>query len=246
MELPKKKSEINKSFKDQKFLMIGDAGVGKSEFFAQCPTSFFVEAEAGLNFVETFKLPTRSWEDTVGILKLLLSEKEDTFPYELVVVDTIDRIVDHAAEYVIAKMKQAYPNRAEKGEIQGLGDHPRQGVGWFTHRNLVKKFLEKLEEIPCAVAIIGHLEIKKIEEDGGKYDKATISIGGKVGGDILAWSDHTLHVKGVKVGDKTKRTIYTIPTKSREAKSRGGIIKNGWIWSEDRAENYKQLRTLFT
>ena len=78
-----------------------------------------------------------------------------------------------------------------------------------------------------------------------KYDRNTISIGGQLGETLLAWPDHILHVESLVRGDKIMRTVWTKPTQSREAKSRGGVIPNGWRWEDDDAVNYKKFRGLF-
>ena len=243
IQLPTKKSGINKDWSNQKFLMIGASGIGKSSFWAYSESPLYIEAEAGLNFIDAFKMPVRSWDDINDTMRALLTgAKDGKFPYDVVVVDTIDRVLACAEADVMNWAKSKYRNGADYG---GIGDIP-EGCGWFRRESHIKKFLKGLEALPCAVAIIGHLDNKEIKEEGMKgYHKATINIGGKVGGNILAWSDHTLHVKGVMQGDTLKRTVYTKPTKSREAKSRGGIVKDGWVWDSDDAVNFKKLREQF-
>lgn len=243
MELPTVKSKASKRWVDQKFLMIGDSGIGKSTFWSFGEKVLYIETEAGLNCIEAFKIPCRSWTDLGSAIKLLLdaAKKPEDFPYDTIVIDTIDRVVDLASEATLKWANGKY----SKSDINTIGDIPN-GNGWAIRRDNVDKVLKAIEALPCAKVVIGHLETKKIEEDGQKgYDKNTISIGGKVGGDILAWSDHTLHVKGVMMGDQLKRTVYTKPTKSREAKSRGGIVKDGWIWSDDDEDNFKKLKEQF-
>ena len=241
-ELPKVKSGIDKSWKNQKFLMIGGAGVGKSTFWSFSESPLYLEAEAGLNFIDVFKMPCRSWTDVNGAMGALHSVKGD-FPYDLVVVDTLDRILVAIESEVMEWAKGKY----SKGrEYSCIGDIP-EGAGWYAREGMMLKFLKGLEALPCAIALIGHVTDKEIKNEGvNSYHKATINIGGKMGGGILAWSDHTLHVVGKMQGDKLKRTVYTKPTQSREAKSRGGMVKDGWVWSDNDEENFKQLRSQFT
>lgn len=235
-------TEARKEWSKQKFLMIGGSGIGKSTFFSFAEDVGYMQTEAGLEFITAKKNVCHNWADVCGCMGALLqSAKDGKFPYKLLVIDTVDRIVDYATESALDWAKAKY----QKTEIRAINDIPN-GAGWDIRRRNVDKLLRGLEQLPCAVALIGHLENKKVEDDGQKaYDKHTISIGGKVGGDILAWSDHTLHVKGVMMGDVLKRTVYTKPTKSREAKSRGGIVKDGWVWEDNDEENFLQLRKQF-
>jgi len=245
MKLPDKKSEINRNFKDQKFGMIGPSGIGKSEFWTHSPKAFFIESEPGLNAYEVFKLPARDWEDIASIYKLLRSEAEKPeFPYSIIILDTIDRIVDYAGEMVVARAKNFYKSSADK--INTIGDIPN-GAGWFKTKEMVMGFLIALETLPCAIAYIGHLANKTIKPDiGQEYTRQTISIGGQLGESLLAWTDHTLHVKAQLRGDTLVRTVYTKPTQSREAKSRGSVIPNGWKWNIDSKANYEEFRKFFT
>ena len=40
---------------------------------------------------------------------------------------------------------------------------------------------------------------------------------------------------------KLVRTVYTKPTKSREAKSRGGVIGDNWKWVDNDEDNFNKL-----
>lgn len=239
--LPTVKTTINTDFKAQKFAMLGQAGIGKSTFFAQEENALFIETETGLNALQVYKIPIRSWNDLRESYSLLKKASDDgKFPYSLVVVDTMDRLVDYAQEEVIDKAKEFY----KKIEINNIGDIPN-GAGWYKMKEIVNAFLSKLELLPCAIAYVSHLSVKRIKDTNMEYDKATISIGGQLGEDLIAWADHILNVEAHLRGDKLIRKIWTKPTQSREAKSRGGIIPDGTLWGEDMKENYNQFRKLF-
>ena len=225
--------------------MLGASKIGKSEFWAQEDKALFIEAEAGLNFLEVMKIPTRSWEDIRNIYALLKEQQQKggVFPYSLLVFDTVDRLLDLAEEEVLSRARDFYKNIAN--QINSISDIPNGG-GWSKTRELVMGAINKFEEFPCAIALISHISTKRIEEGARKYDKHTISLWSSMGNDILAWADHTLHIEAHMIGDKLTRTVYTIPTQSREAGSRGGIVPNGWAWTANAKENYTKLRQLFT
>lgn len=241
--LPKEKSKVNRNFKDQRFGMIGISGIGKSEFWTHEEKAFFIDCEGGLKAYEIFQSPARSFGDLRDIyIELRKLHIAGNFPYSLIVLDTIDRIVDFAEEEVIEIAKGYYKSIAN--QIHTIGDVPNGG-GWSKTRETVMGFLNNLYEFPCAIAYIGHINIKKIDEGTRKYDKSTITLWASMGKDVLAWGDHTMHVEAQRVGEKLQRTVFTLPTQSREAKSRGGMIPNGVRWSEDSAENYREFRKLF-
>ena len=239
--LPTKKTEIDNRFSSQRFGMLGLAGIGKSEFWAQDENALFLNTEGGLNALRVFEIPIRSWDDLREAYRILKASADaGTFSYSVIVVDTVDRLIDLAQEEVVSRAKEFY----KKIEINTIGDIPN-GAGWYKQKEMVMGFFNKLELLPCAVAYIAHLDIKRIKDTTAEYDKATISIGGQLGDDLLAYTDHTLHLESHRIGDKLQRIIYTLPTQSREAKSRGSMIPNGMKWGENMAENYKQFRQLF-
>lgn len=241
MKLPVEKSKIDKRFCKLKMGCIGAAGIGKSEFFAQEDKALFIETEAGLNFLEVFKVPVKSWDDlreVYGNLKELKDKGE--FPYTMVVIDTIDRLVDLAEEEIIGRAKEFY----KSVEINSIGDIPNGG-GWSKTRELIGNFFNKLEGLDCAIAFIGHLSLKHIKEGVREYDKKTISLWSGVGNDMLAWCDTVLHIESQMMGDKLVRTVWTRPTQSREAKSRGSIVPDGIKWGSDAKENWDEFRKLY-
>ena len=243
MKLPEQKSEINTDFKAQKFALIGQPGIGKSEFLAQEPGVLFIETEAGLNYVSVFKMPARTWNDLREIYGLLKAAKDKgELKYTMVAIDTIDRLVDMAEEEVVGRAREFYSKMAN--EINTIGDIPNGG-GWSKTRELVATFFNRLEGLGVAVAYVGHLSTKRVDDGVRKYDKNTISLWKGVGEDMLAWADHLLHIEARHVGDRLQRVVYTKPTQSREAKSRGAHVPDGTKWGDDVKENYAAFKKLF-
>jgi len=222
--------------------MLGQSGVGKSSFWAAGDKTFFVECEAGLNFLECFKMPCRNWQDFLEIGALLgKAAKDGEFPYDTVVVDTADRWIQSATQEVIDRGRAKF----SKVEINGIGDIPN-GAGWNWQTNLVSVYLQKLEQLPAAIVFVAHLNTKEVKTRTQAYHRETISIGGKTGETILAWADHTLFVEAEQRGDTIKRTVRTRPAQTREGKSREGAVPDGMIWADNTTENYDNLRKLFT
>lgn len=241
--LPTKKRTIENLWTDQKFLMIGQGGIGKSEFWSHGERTLFLECEPGLNHLEVMSVPIRSWSDFIEVGKqLTLALDSDEFPYDTIVIDTVDQWVALANELVVSEARNRFKKIAS--EINSVGDVPN-GSGWFQATNLIGTYLRKLSSLPCAVVLIGHYRQRTIKEGTREYDKSTISIGGQMGEQILHWSDHTLFLEGKMYGDTMKRIVHTLPNQIREAKSRGKIIPDGWEWGEDSAENYERLRKAF-
>lgn len=226
--------------------MIGQAGIGKSEFWSKDKTAFFIDTEGNLEHLPVMKLPCRSWDDFIDIGSLLIkSANEGKFPYSTVVVDTVDKWLDYASEEVIGRARTKYAKSISAGlEINTIGDIP-EGNGWFSLKGLISNYLAKMANLPCAVALIGHTQIKEVKDPVKKYDKTTINIGGQMGVMLLGWANHIMNVEGIYQGANLVRTVYTRPTQSREAKSHGGTIPNDWRWGDDMEENFGKFKGLF-
>jgi hypothetical protein len=238
--LPNTKTEVANNWVDQKILMLGPGGIGKSHFWSCGDKTLFLQCEAGLSHLSVMKVVIQSWDDFLEAGAALVEASKGEFPYDTIVIDTVDRWVNLANEQVINLGRQKFKNI----EINSVGDLPN-GQGWFMATNLVMTYLAKLEALPAATVLIGHHNLKTIKESTREYCKNTISIGGQTGTQLLHWSDHTLFIDGKMIGDTISRKVYTKPSQIREGKSRGGIVPDGWTWVEDMEENYKKLRGAF-
>jgi hypothetical protein len=241
--MPTKKSEVDTRFCSQRFAMIGAPGIGKSAFWAEETNAIYLDTEGGLNALSVYKIPIRSWGDIREAYGELLKLKQaGNFPYTLIVIDTIDNLVSYCTEEVILRAKDFYTN--SKIPIMTLGDIPNGG-GWARTTELVMIMLNKLRELDCAITFIGHLKNKKIKDSVLEYERMTIDIFGSLGTDLVSWADHVLYVDSYLSGNKLSRQVLTLPSQSKEAKSRGGMIPSGLKWGDNMAENYKAVRGVF-
>ena len=184
-------------------------------------------------------------------------KEKGEFIYSGVYADTIDRVVDFADKETIQRAIMMAKNHNEVSskdkidisQIKDVGEIPGQLFnGWNYRKGLVIAFLNALDELPCARGFVGHIQDKQIEEeDGSKHAIKTINIGGQLGAAILAWSDHTLFLQGVKQGDKLKRWIRTRPSRGLDCKSRDSIIPDMLEFPPDNTneQNWQLIRKFF-
>jgi len=232
-----------KQWNKQKFITLGESKVGKTKFWAQDEKNFFLRTEAGHNHVKTIGADCRDFNDVLTWkTKLMQAKQAGILPFETLVIDTGDRLLDYITEDILDWAHNKYP----KSEIFGIGDIP-EGNGWYALKTKTNLFLKQLEELGCAVTIIFHTaqDIRSEDTDSKKtYKKDTINVGGKAGTALLAWADHILHIRSTYVGDIQVRKMVTRGTKTIEAGSRANL--NPSIpWTENDAENWKQFRALF-
>lgn len=240
--LPKIKSEIDNRWIKQKTVIIGAPGCGKSTFPSFGDKTLYLQCEAGLNHLSVMKTPVTSWEEWEATYTALMQAKiKGELPYDTIVIDTIDKFVDAVNNQAIEIGRNKYKGT----EINTIADIPN-GAGWGWATDLVENSLSKLEKLDCHIIVIGHLDRKEVKSPNGtSVHLQTISIGGKTGRAIMAWADHLLNIETKMVGNTMQRVCRTIPTVSVEAKSRGGLIKDGWVWSANDKENYDKFRGVF-
>ena len=230
---------------DQRFLMIGQAGCGKSTFWANDPGALFADTEGNLTHLAVKRVAIRSWEDMQELGAMLFEQaaKPAPFPYSTIVIDTLDRLLTCAEEFVIGMAREKYTKMA--GSINTIGDIP-EGGGWANTNKLLMNALNKLDQLPCALVLIGHVKQDKVEEPTQKYDRETVSLWKGIGTSVLGFSKHTLHLQSFYVGDTLRRYIRTLPQKGLEAKSHGGLVKDKleWLTPELKTE-FAQFRALF-
>lgn len=240
--LPKTKSEIDNRWTSQKTVMIGAPGCGKSTFWSFGDKTLYIQTEAGLNHLSVMKVPVASWSEWEGVYSALVQAKtKGELMYDTIVIDTIDRISDFAGDEAVDRGRDKY----KSAEINVVGDIPN-GAGWSWQTNLIENTLSKLEQLGCHIVLIGHLDRKEIKQPNNvSIHLQTISIGGKTGRAITSWCDHLMNIETKMVGNSMQRVVRTIPTSTVDAKSRGGIIKDGWVLEADDKSNYTKFRSAF-
>lgn len=222
--------------------MIGPPKIGKSEFFSYGDKTLYIQTEAGLNHLSVMKLPCREWQDFRDIYSALLkAHQAKQFPYDTIVIDTVDNFIDCANTEVVSRGR----NKFKAADVNVIGDIPN-GAGWAWSTELVDNALAKLEELPACIVLIGHLDNKEIKQPNNvSIHKQTISIGGKTGRSLVAWADHLINLESTFKSQELVRKVRTRPTATLDAGSRGNVIPDGWIWDSDNEVNYKKLRGLF-
>lgn len=239
--LPTKKSEVTKDWVHQKIGMIGQPGIGKSEFWSHGDNTLYLQTEAGLNHLSVYKVPVRSWEDVRAVYGELIKAKNGgKLTFDTVIIDTIDRLVDLAQLEAIDRGRLKFKTI----DINTVGDIPN-GAGWSWAQELMESFLTKMEGLGICLVYVGHLDLKEVKTPTSSYHKLTISVGGKMGGMLASWPDHLLNIETSMQGNVMRRKLRTIPTQTMDAKSRGGMVPDGMEWGSDSKVNYAAFKSLF-
>lgn len=242
--LPTEKRGPSKRWQDQKFLNLGTGKIGKSDFWSRGERTFFFEFEPGLGHLKMMSLPCPAWENFTEVCaELYRAQQAGKFPYDTLVIDTGDKFIARANDYVIERAKEKYKSDVAD-KITGVGDIPN-GAGWYQATNLVSLTLDKLKQFPAALVLICHVKTEKLKDGPREYNHDTINIGGQLGASLIHWADHTLYWKTRMVGDTVERNLRTKPCEQFEAGSRGNVIPDGFKIPANMDEGYRNFRALF-
>jgi len=242
MTLPTEKTEINRNWNDQKLLIIGQGGIGKSGLMAEAEGNLFLDTDHNVGHLKVLKKELWGWDDVREVIGelILLAEKDEPFPYTSITVDTIDEWVNFCEEDVVQRGRLKYT----KNDIYTIGDIP-EGNGWRATTKSVMTSLRKLAHLPCGLILIGHVKTTTVKKPTLTYDKETISLTAGLGAEVLKFVNHTLQIQATPRGNDLVRDVFTLPSKDRESKSHGGMIPNGWQMVEDMHVNWTSVRNLF-
>ena len=155
------------------WLIYGQEGIGKSTFANQFDKALFIPTEPGLDSLPVFKATEKecieSWEE-FGLIKNSIVEavKAKTFDYDIVVIDTLDRLADLCMDYVCHRENMAHPSDQEWGK------------GW----NLVSKEFRRVvsQLFPVVkVMFISHEKQTPMKEKAVSFNKISPSVTGGIG-----------------------------------------------------------------
>ena len=234
------KSGISTEFDAQKFLMYGQTKLGKTSFWAQCDGAYFIKTERGHNHVDVAGKDCHSYDEVMTVVAKLIQAKQiKPYPFRVVVVDTFDRFIEYIEEAVVAWGRDKY----KQSEINSISDIPN-GAGWSERTSRLSLLLRRLDEIPCAKAIIMHACVDDMEDERGKFKRTTVNIGGKSNKVITGWADHTMYVRAIYVGDQLLRKVRLRPSREMDAGSRG-VLPAELPWTADNKKNFDEFRSFF-
>ena len=208
--IPKEASGIVSELSKQTILIYGRAKIGKSTLCSKFESPLFLATEAGLNHLAVHKVNILSWKTFLDVCSEIAQKKHDR---KTIVIDTIDNLVVLCSEYI-----------CKENGISHVSELP-MGKGWHLVTSELNRTLIKLSGLPYGLVMVSHCDIETIETKTKKYNRFTISIGGKNKNIFLNMSDMILFVDSVmnKDGEEV-RCIRTKPSMNYEAGDRTGKL----------------------
>ncbi len=214
MLLPTAKTPPKPNLADLTVLVYGPTKIGKSTWCSSAEGALFLSTEPGLNSLEVFQVPIRSWDELLAACGELA---EGNHPYKTVIIDTVDNAFRMCADYVCRKFKVEHES--------DLGF----GKGYALINNEFQRVLNKLAFMPYGLYLVSHSQETEIETRTGKYTKTVPTLPEKARKIVLGLVDMILYcdietVAGPDNKTTHRRVMRTKPSLYYEAGDRTGRL----------------------
>jgi hypothetical protein len=214
MLLPTAKTPPKPNLADLTVLVYGPTKIGKSSWCSNADGALFLSTEPGLNSLEVFQSPIRSWDELLAACGELA---EGNHPFKTVIIDTVDNAYRMCADYVCRKFKVEHES--------DLGF----GKGYALANNEFQRVLNKLAFMPYGLYLVSHSQETEVETRTGKYTKIVPTLPEKARKIVLGLVDMILYCDietasgsdGKVIG---RRVMRTKPSLYYEAGDRTGRL----------------------
>lgn len=218
-----------KQTRPQRLVIYGQEGVGKTTLSSKLPSPLVLDTEGGSGQLDVDRVAVNSLDDLRAALRDILAEKKGgTLPYRTVVLDTVDRVWNMAADAVCAE--KGYKSIEDAGYGKGLKMATEKFCAVITS-------LDKLVAAGLYVACICHAKVETLslpdKEDFSVY-QLKVSAPGKQAEESAAflkqWADAVIFCQFDTVLNSAtgkaasqKRVMRTAHGACWEAKNRYGL-----------------------
>lgn len=228
MTLPTEKNTPGQTPLNKKMLVYAEPKVGKSTMVSKLfPDAIFIAADpTGLEELPVFRVPfdrpVKDWVEfrKIGAEIAQLREQEG-FPYEAIVIDTIDELSRLCTEHVLSQL----PGGPDAKTFKHASDW-EYGKAWNAISEEFRIRVAKICSLGLPVVFISHAKIKPVTKKtrtGVKYEVvvATPDIGsGGLRDWLLKFVDYIFYAEVIHEDGEERRVIRTTPSESYLAGAR--------------------------
>lgn len=207
-----------------RLLIYGQSKVGKTTSTSLIPNSINLDLEEGTKFIKCNKINilemTKSKNGMEALREVYLYFKEnfigkptDDFPYDTIIIDTIDVIEKWAGEEV-----------ANENDVEHYTDVP-YGAGYSILRDKITNLLESFVNLGLSVVVIAHRKKSIVGEKDNMINVRDVDLTGKLKNFLFAWAD-AIGYMSRKYEEDTSITVLSFKNESTEYLEGGCRIQN--------------------
>lgn len=200
-------------------------GIVKEKFDGDLSKLLLFAFEKGYNALDgIFAEDIEEWDDFIEAVDDLIAEKDEV-PFKILGFDTVDEMAKMATNYVLKTQ-----SRKDGKRYTAINDLA-YGKGYELLDRTMAEQIQKLDKAGFTLVFLTHDKDKQFEtREGLKYDKTTLSLGGRVRDLILNMVDFIVFIELTKELEKgvavDKRYIYFRGDSGLEAGSRFKHVPN--------------------
>lgn len=206
IQMPEKVKRIKPPTFEKKVIVIhGRAGMGKSTLASLFPDNIFIASEPGLDYLEVYEpMEVHSWED-FGLACVALSRSDHK---GFVTIDTYDKLVTFATDYICRREKIKHP-----------ADYA-MGKGWGMITLEINRVLTKYLTGNYGLIIVSHTKLSEVKTKTDKIHRATLSTSGGPSALVIDMADHIFYIDGDVTEGVERRVLRTEQSLYWEAKDK--------------------------
>jgi hypothetical protein len=221
--LPTTKTPPRKGMDGKTLLLFGPYKVGKSTLAAHLSESpLFLATEPGQDALDIYRQPINSWQDFLDVGKALVNGG-DKWPFDRLVVDTVDELARLCAEHVLAGMAKS--EGFAKDAFVHASDF-EYGKGWDAVAQEFRLRVAKLCNLGLGVVFISHEKESTVKTRTGlEITKLAPDVGSKgMRKWLLGFVDFIVHAEMLQTTEGEQRVLRLKPSEQVEA---GGRVPEG-------------------
>jgi hypothetical protein len=166
MPLPTSKTKPIAGLASRNILIFGDPKTGKTTLAAglRPESTLFIATEDGLSGLEAYAVRVNSWEEFLITCGELANAKDESKPFDTIVIDTVDELARMCADYVVQGLG------VTAGMAPGAYLHASDfdfGKGWAAQTEQFRLKLAKLCGMGMAVVFLSHTKESTVKDRTG-------------------------------------------------------------------------------
>jgi len=211
VQLPTQKTPAKSDIRDFVTLIYGQPKIGKSTFCAAADGALFIATEPGLNHLEVYQVPVKTWREFLEVCSLLAKGDHQ---FRTVVIDTVDNLYKFCTDFVLNKHGLQHQSDLDYGK------------GYDLINTEFSKRLTALSLLPYGLMMTSHAQEKEVKTRTGKETKITLTLPNSARKIVLGMADYILYAEIQEIRDDQgvivgyERVLHTQPTTIYEAGNR--------------------------